>query len=138
MLKATTKPGEDLAALQQAVGPLVSSECNIFALSVKDPEELPADIRDELMAFKDAYRVPDASIETRHLDLYSGYVSEFKPEHAPLVTEKMINETTLTGTPEEIRARIRKMEAMGVKQVAIGGGEPEIIDFATHVIGEMQ
>ena len=133
-----TKPGEDLVALQQAVGPLVSSECNIFALSVRDREELPADIRDELMAFKDAYRAPDASIETRHLDLYSGYVSEFKPEHAPLVTEKMIKETTLTGTPEEIRARIRKMAELGVKQVAIAGGEPEIVDFATHVIAEMQ
>ena len=133
-----TKPGEDLAALQQAVGPLVTSECNIFALSVRDREELPADIRDELMAFKDAYRAPDASIETRHLDLYSGYVSEFKPEHAALVTEKMIKETTLTGTPEEIRARIRKMAELGVKQVAIAGGEPEIVDFATHVIAEMQ
>ena len=31
------KPGETLEDLQQAVGPLVSSECNIFALSVKDP-----------------------------------------------------------------------------------------------------
>jgi alkanesulfonate monooxygenase SsuD/methylene tetrahydromethanopterin reductase-like flavin-dependent oxidoreductase (luciferase family) len=64
-----TRPGESLAEIQQAVGPLVTSECNIFALSVKDPRELPADIRDELMAFKNAYRTPDSSIETRHLDL---------------------------------------------------------------------
>jgi len=48
--------------------------------------------------------------------------AEFKPEHAPLVTERMIKETTLTGTPEEIRTRIRKMQAMGVKQVAVAGG----------------
>jgi len=132
------KPGENLAALQQAVGPMVTSECNIFALSVKDPRELPADIRDDLMAFKDAYRTPTAPVETRHLDLYSGYVSEFKPEHARLVTERMIKETTLTGTPAEIRARIGKMEAMGVKQVAVAGGVPEITDFATHVIEELR
>ncbi len=133
-----TKPGESLAELQQAVGPIVSSECNIFALSVKDPHELPADIRDDLMAFKDAYRTPSAPIETSHLDLYTGYVSEFKPEHAPLVTERMIKETTLTGTPAEIRARIRKMEAMEVKQVAVAGGVPEITEFATHVIQELR
>lgn len=133
-----TKPGESLADLQQAVGPLVTSECNIFALSVTNPYELPGDIREDLMAFKNAYRTPNTPIETRHLDLYSGYCSEFKPEHAPLVTERMIKETTLTGTPEEIRARIRKMQAMGVKQVAVAGGELEITNFATHVIQELR
>ena len=132
-----TKPGESLADLQQAVGPLVTSECNIFALSVKDPFELPGDIRADLMAFKNAYRTPTAPIETRHLDLYTGYCAEFKPEHEPLVTDKMIKETTLTGTPEEIRERVRNMQELGVKQVAVAGGGADLNDFATHVIQEM-
>ncbi len=132
-----TKPGESLADLQRAVGPLVTSECNIFALSVKDPFELPGDIRADLMAFKNAYRTPTAPIETRHLDLYTGYCAEFKPEHEPLVTDKMIKETTLTGTPEEIRERIRNMQELGVKQVAVAGGGSDLNDFATHVIQEM-
>jgi hypothetical protein len=133
-----TTPGESLASLQQAVGPLVVSECNIFSLSVTNPFELPGDIRDDLMAFKTAYRTPNAPIETRHLDLYTGYCAEFKSEHAPLVTERMIKETTLTGTPEEIQERVRKMQAMGVKQVAVAGGEREISEFATHVIQELR
>jgi alkanesulfonate monooxygenase SsuD/methylene tetrahydromethanopterin reductase-like flavin-dependent oxidoreductase (luciferase family) len=120
------------------VGPLVVSECNIFALSVTNPYELPGDIRDDLMAFKTAYRTANAPLETRHLDLYTGYCAEFKPEHAPLVTERMIKETTLTGTPDEIQARIHKMEAMGVTQVAVAGGVPEITDFATHVMQELR
>ena len=129
-----TKPGESIADLQQAVGPLVTSECNIFALSVKDPYELPGDIRDDLMAFKDAYRTPNAPIETRHLDLYIGYCEEFKPEHARLVTEKMIKETTLTGTANEILERVRTMESLGVKQVAMAGDQSGMTEFATHVI----
>jgi len=129
-----TRPGESLAEMQRAVGPLVSSECNIFALSVKDPLELPADIRDELLAFRNAYRTPDSEIERRHLDLYSGYCLEFKPEHARLVTERLIKETTLTGTAEEIRARIARMAAVGIKQVAIAGGQSVINDFAKSVI----
>jgi alkanesulfonate monooxygenase SsuD/methylene tetrahydromethanopterin reductase-like flavin-dependent oxidoreductase (luciferase family) len=133
-----TKPGESLADLQQAVGPLVTSECNIFALSVKDPFELPGDIRENLMAFKDAYRTPNAPIETRHLDLYSGYCEEFKPEHAPLVTEKMIKETTLTGTADEIRERVRTMASLGVKQVTIAGDQNAMTEFATHVIQGMR
>lgn len=133
-----TKPGESLADLQQAVGPLVTSECNIFALSVKDPFELPGDIRDDLMAFKNAYRTPTAPIETRHLDLYTNYCAEFKTEHEPLVTEKMIRETTLSGTPEEIRERVRNMQALGVKQVAVAAGESDIDGFVTHVLREMR
>jgi alkanesulfonate monooxygenase SsuD/methylene tetrahydromethanopterin reductase-like flavin-dependent oxidoreductase (luciferase family) len=56
------EPGEELAEMQRAVGAYVASECNIFALSVKDPNDLPADIRDDIMRFRDAYRTPDAPI----------------------------------------------------------------------------
>jgi alkanesulfonate monooxygenase SsuD/methylene tetrahydromethanopterin reductase-like flavin-dependent oxidoreductase (luciferase family) len=131
------RPGESLAEMQHAVGPLVSSECNIFALSVREPQELPADVRDELMAFKNAYRTPDTPIEQRHLDLYSGYCREFRPEHARLVTERMIRETTLTGSAEEIRARIARMANLGIKQVAIVGGQRVVTEFASNVIQQM-
>jgi 5,10-methylenetetrahydromethanopterin reductase len=133
-----TRPGESLSEIQQAVGPLVTSECNIFALSIRDPYELPYDIRDELMAFKNAYRTPEAPVERRHLDLYSGYCLEFKPEHARLVTERMIKQTTLTGSAEEIRARIARMAALGVRQVAIAGGHSVIADFARNVIHQIR
>lgn len=134
-----TQPGESLADMQAAVGPYVVSECNIFALSVKDPNALPEDLRDGIMAFKDAYRTPDAPIETRHLDLYKGYVKDWNPVHAEIVTEKMIKEASLTGTPEELQERVRKMKALGVTQVAVHEGNPERIrsaleQFATHVI----
>jgi alkanesulfonate monooxygenase SsuD/methylene tetrahydromethanopterin reductase-like flavin-dependent oxidoreductase (luciferase family) len=132
-----TKPGESFTEIQRAVGPLVTSECNIFALSVKDPFELPADIREGLMAFKGAYRTPNAPVETRHLDLYSGYCAEFKPEHAALVTDRMIRETTLTGSTEELQVRIRKMAAAGVNQVTIAGDKAMIDEFNTHVIQQM-
>jgi len=132
-----TKPGESLAEVQRAVGPLVASECNIFALSVKNPNELPADIRNDLMAFKDAYRTPNTPVETRHLDLYSGYCVEFKPEHKPLVTEKMIKLTTLTGSAEELQVRIRKMAAAGVNQIAIAGDQKVMEEFNEHVMQAM-
>ncbi|MCC7121283.1 MAG: LLM class flavin-dependent oxidoreductase [Gammaproteobacteria bacterium] len=133
------QPGEDLASLQRAVGAYVVSQCNIFALSARDPGDLPADVRDEIMGFKTAFRTPDAPIETRHLDLYSGYVNDFKDEHAGLVTRRMIDATTLTGTPAEIKSRIAKLAAAGVHQIAIHGGSRErlaetIKSFAAAVI----
>ncbi|MSR15523.1 MAG: LLM class flavin-dependent oxidoreductase [Gammaproteobacteria bacterium] len=134
-----TQPGENLRNLQAAVGAYVTSQCNIFALSARDPTDLPADVRDDIMAFRNAYRTPDAPIETRHLDLYSGYVNDFKDEHAALVTSRMIQATTLTGTTAEIGARIAALEAAGVNQIAIHGGSRErlgavIREFAAAVI----
>ena len=90
------------------------------------------------MAFKNAYRTPYTPVEQRHLDLYSGYCLEFKQDHARLVTERMIKQTTLTGTGEEIRARIAKMAALGVRQVAIAGGRSVVADFSSDVIHQIR
>jgi 5,10-methylenetetrahydromethanopterin reductase len=116
-----TKPGEKLETpkVRRAVGPFVSSSSNIYAFSCPSPEDLPADLRDDIRAFKNAYRAPDEPIETRHLKLYSDYLQGFKKEHEPLVTEKMIRATTLTGTREEVIEAIHNMKKAGIKQVAI-------------------
>lgn len=81
-----------------------------------------------------ADRSADEPIETRHLDLYSDYGTVFKPEHASLVTEQMIKETTLTGTADEIRERINAMRAAGVSQVAIAGGATDVAEFAARIL----
>lgn len=133
------RPGASLAELQQAVGAYVTSQCNIFALSVDDPAALPADMRDGIMAFRHAYRTPDTPIERRHLDLYQGYVNDFKAEHAALVTEQMIRATTLTGSAEQVRERIAALAAAGVDQIAIHGGSRDrtravIDEFAGAII----
>lgn len=116
-----TEPGQPLESseVRQAVGPFVSSSSNIFAYSCPDPADLPADLRDDIVAFKGAYQESGAPIESRHLTLYSDYLQGFKKEHEPLVTEKVIRATTLTGTPAEVREAIDRMRAAGIRQVAI-------------------
>ncbi len=116
-----TRPGEKLEStrVRKAVGPFVSSSSNIFAFSCPTPTDLPSDVRHDLVAFKNAYRMPDVSIETRHLTLYSDYLRGFRKEHESLVTEKMIRATTLTGTREEVVESIHAMGAAGIRQVAI-------------------
>lgn len=116
-----TKPGEQLetSRVRKAVGPFVTSSSNLIAFASPNAEDLPADLRDDLVAFKNAYRVPDEPIETRHLKMYSDYLQGFKKEHEPLVTEKMIRATTLTGAREEVMDSIRAMQKAGINQVAI-------------------
>ncbi len=116
-----TKPGEKLETprVRRAVGPFVASSSNLYAFSCPNPQDLPADLRDDIMAFKGAYRAPDEPVETRHLKLYADYLQGFKKEHEPLVTEKMIRATTLTGTRDEVMEAIQTMKKAGVHQVAI-------------------
>jgi len=116
-----TKEGEKLETpkVRKAVGAFVTSSSNIYAFSCPNPNDLPADLRSDIIAFKTAYRTPEESIETRHLKLYSDYLRGFKKEHEPLVTEKMIRATTLTGTRDEIIEAINNMKKAGIKQVAI-------------------
>ena len=106
--------------VREAVGPMVASSSNIFALSTyKNPEVLPSDFRAELGAFTDVYKEPDASVETRHLKLYSGYLQKLRPEHEALMTEKIMRATTLVGTRDQVIQAIREMQAAGVHQVAV-------------------
>jgi len=116
-----TQPGEALetSAVRQAVGPFVSSSTNIFALSNPDPKTLPAELRDDILAFRDIYKVPEGPIETRHLKMYEDYLLGFKKEHESVVSEKIIRATTLTGTAAEITESIENMRAAGIHQIAI-------------------
>jgi len=106
--------------VREAVGPMVASSSNIFALSTyRNPEVLPADFRAELSAFTNVYKEPDAPIETRHIKLYSGYLQKLRPEHEALMTEKIMRATTLVGTRDEVIESIRAMRTAGVHQVAV-------------------
>ena len=125
-------------AVREAVGPMVASSSNIFALSChKDPSAMPGSLRDELMGFADVYREPNAPIETRHLKMYEGYLQHLKDEHEALMTKKIIQATTLTGTKKEVLGMIEAMRDAGVHQVAIQPIRPsrEVVDqFATEIM----
>ncbi len=127
-----TQPGTPIESdeVRRAVGPMVASSSNIFALSARlEPECLPDELRPGIMGFKDAYRAPGEPLETRHLKLYSGYLQHLKQEHVPLLTESIIRATTLTGTADQVTEAIEGMREAGVHQVAI---QP-ILDTATTV-----
>ena len=58
----------------------------------------------------------------------------------PLVTEKMIRATTLTGTKEEVLESVKAMKKAGIKQVAVQpdtDARTTIDTFALAVIRKM-
>ncbi|HZD02457.1 MAG TPA: LLM class flavin-dependent oxidoreductase [Actinomycetes bacterium] len=126
-----TKPGQLLEdpEVKRAVGPFVASSLNLTALALVNAETkaiatakgtpLPADVREGIMSFADAYYVGELGIERRHLQLYSEYLLGWKEEHAPLVTPEMIKTSTLTGSAEEILETCHRLEEQGINQVMI-------------------
>ncbi len=126
------RKGETLESksVKRAVGPFVASSLNLTALAVVNyetkgkteaakGEPLPEDVREGIMRFAKAYAAEELGPERKHLKLYSEYLLGWKEEHDPLVTPEVIKASTLTGSPEEIRDTIHRMEEQGVNQIMI-------------------
>ncbi|MBV8772126.1 MAG: LLM class flavin-dependent oxidoreductase [Deltaproteobacteria bacterium] len=78
--------------------------------------------------------------EKRYLEVHEGHLIYMKPDEEKYVDETLVRSMTLTGRGEEIIARLRALEAAGVKQVAIQVvwpyGREMIEDFSREVIAK--
>jgi len=77
--------------------------------------------------------------DRRYLFVHEGHLVYLKPGEEKFLTDSMIRTSTLTGTSEEIIARLKAMEAAGLTQVAIqvvNDGRAMIEEFSREVIAK--
>lgn len=78
--------------------------------------------------------------DKRYLEVHEGHLIYMKPGEERYVDEALVRTMTLTGRGEEIIARLKALEAEGVKQVAIQVvypyGREMIEDFGREVIAK--
>jgi 5,10-methylenetetrahydromethanopterin reductase len=78
--------------------------------------------------------------DKRYLEVHEGHLIYMKPGEEKYVDENLVRTMTLTGRGEEIVARLKSLEAAGVKQVAIQvvwpHGREMIEDFSREVIAK--
>jgi alkanesulfonate monooxygenase SsuD/methylene tetrahydromethanopterin reductase-like flavin-dependent oxidoreductase (luciferase family) len=78
--------------------------------------------------------------DKRYLEVHEGHLIYMKPGEERYVDETLLRTMTLTGRGEEIVARLKALEAAGVKQVAIQVVHPHgremIEDFSREVIAK--
>jgi alkanesulfonate monooxygenase SsuD/methylene tetrahydromethanopterin reductase-like flavin-dependent oxidoreductase (luciferase family) len=78
--------------------------------------------------------------DKRYLEVHEGHLIYMKPGEERYVDETLVRTMTLTGRGEEIVARLKALEAAGVKQVAIQVvypyGREMIEDFSREVIAK--
>lgn len=101
-------------ALQQA-GPLA---CLAFHLYADDPDigaSFPPALRERLEIFdKEVVSRLDVPRELVYQEVHAGHLEFLLDGEAAVLTEEIIRMTTLTGTPDEIVAQLRRLEAAGL------------------------
>lgn len=115
----------------------------VFLHALWEQSAVAAALPDSLMKLWERYRDDyvakmKTAPDRRYLEVHEGHLIYMKPGEEKYVDETLVRSMTLTGRGEEIVARLKTLEAAGVKQVAIQVvwpyGREMIEDFSREVI----
>jgi len=131
----------DSPRLVQRMGPFAL----VFLHALWEASAVSAGLQGPLLKVWERYR--DEYIPTmktpeskRYLEMHEGHLIYMRPGEDKYATAELIGTMTLTGRGEEIRARLKTLEAAGVKQIAIQVvhpfGREMIEDFSREVIAK--
>jgi alkanesulfonate monooxygenase SsuD/methylene tetrahydromethanopterin reductase-like flavin-dependent oxidoreductase (luciferase family) len=137
-----TRPGESVLSprVTERVGPFAI----VFYHALWEGSVVAANIPEEL---RTAYRVYEqeyvAKMKTpedrRYLEVHEGHLIYLKPGEERFLNEHLIRGSTLTGPGEEIIARLKALEAAGLKNIAVQvvtNGQELIEEFGREVIAK--
>src|SRR6185437_15256860 len=134
------KPGESATSprVVERVGPRAIVPLHaMWEGSAVTPPWMPRGLweryRDEYVA---QMKTPE---DRRYLEVHEGHLIYLKPGEEKYLDESFIRATTLTGTADEIVARLRALEAAGITQVAIQvvtKGREMIEEFSRGIIAK--
>ena len=97
-----------------------------------DRASVPPDLQPVIDAYHEIY-ARYAPADARYLELHAGHLMYLRPEEQQFITGAMLQALTLTGSPNEIRARVHALDTAGYDQVAVQlvpGQEAAIEDWA--------
>jgi 5,10-methylenetetrahydromethanopterin reductase len=112
-------PGEDLGSdrVRRAAGPATA-----FQLHLGEFGRLAG--TDEAARF--AERIARVEPSRRHLELHRGHLIKVQDSEWDLITPEAIRRGTFTGTRDEVRARLRDLEAQGCDAILYQPNGPDI------------
>ena len=102
-----------------------------------DKADIPPPLAPLIAQYRKLYENYTPS-DARYMELHAGHLMYLRPEEQQFVTAEILKFTSLTGTAEEIRARVAAMAAAGYDQMAIQlvpGQEAAIDDWAAVLMG---
>jgi len=110
-------------------------------ISMRDRIDLGSSLTPELARIAREYqRIYDAyqPADTRYMQLFRGHLMWVLPEEAHFITGDLIRDISLTGTIDQLRARIAELAAAGYRQLTVQlvpGQEAALDDWARVIEG---
>jgi alkanesulfonate monooxygenase SsuD/methylene tetrahydromethanopterin reductase-like flavin-dependent oxidoreductase (luciferase family) len=115
------EPGESAASPRalEHVGAGAMMAYHSYACHPEIGEYLPAPLRDRLEIYeKEVLSRLGVPRDRIYQEAHAGHLSHMLDGEAAVLTEEIVRMTTLTGTAEEIAARLRPLEAAGLRNVS--------------------
>lgn len=136
------QPGESVTSPRviERVGPFAVVALHALWEQSAVAAGLPASLTDLYSRYQTEYVARmKTPADRRYLEVHEGHLIYLKPGEGQYVNETLIRGFSLTGTGEEIIARLKALEAVGLKQVAIQvvtRGREMIEEFSREVIAK--
>jgi alkanesulfonate monooxygenase SsuD/methylene tetrahydromethanopterin reductase-like flavin-dependent oxidoreductase (luciferase family) len=134
------RPGEtheDIIRHGIGSGP-ISGAITVAEAAAQHPELVDEALVHDMQQVTGAYR-PAGDPRTRHLAAWRQYMKGLDPAHAGLITPRLVEAFCVTGSATECLERIRRLQAVGVKQFVILPSAPhnivrDVEEFSRAVI----
>jgi len=133
-LGCVLRDGEEVGSsrVRAQAGPLVSVLFHGLVEGTIKATLLPPDLQTAFAEYQKVYAgyEPD---DARYLRLHTGHLMWVRPEEERFVTPELLRTATFTGTPDDLRDRIRQMRDAGYDQLAVQlvpGHETALEDWA--------
>ncbi len=136
------RPGESLTSSRviERVGPLAIVALHALWERSAVAIDLPAPLQQLYDRYDKEYVTKmKTPADRRYLEVHEGHLIYLKPGEEQYVNESLVRGFSLTGTGEEIIARLKALEAVGLKQVTIqvvNNGPEMIEEFSREVIAK--
>jgi alkanesulfonate monooxygenase SsuD/methylene tetrahydromethanopterin reductase-like flavin-dependent oxidoreductase (luciferase family) len=132
----------DSPRVRAEAGPWAMVALHALYESVKSVDEAPVPIRGVFAAYKEYADRRLANNPAYYMELHDGHGIYMQPEEERFVTPELIRHATMTATPAELLARLRALEAEGMRQVAFiptpSGLDRFAREFGEKIIGNFQ
>jgi 5,10-methylenetetrahydromethanopterin reductase len=125
--------------LRPAIGPKTLAPATNFSFMAEQTPATPPEVVRDLVAARAAYEGGfdgeiDPNDKEKHLRAWASYMTELKPHQESLVTENVLNATAIYGTPEQVLAKIRRLEEAGVGMI-VASPLPHMLDDTVATFG---
>lgn len=124
--------------LREVLGPKSLAPAMLFSRVAEASGVVRKHLVEELGRVRSAYAPqadPRDDPRTRHLRAYKGYMTDVKPWQYPLMTEDVLEVTSIAGTVDRCIAKIRRLEELGIRHIILSP-LPQHLDATLAAYGE--